>query len=315
MPRPYLNIFVDAGGRGRFRVLIMGNVFAMAQNTDSTASLVALLDLEQLDHDVFTGRVPSRLAIADVGAGERPLGEQRQRVYGGQIAAQSLAAALRTVRRPVHSLHAYFVSGADPDRPVRFAVERIRDGRSISNRQVRATQDGLVLFTLSASFHEPAEGVSHAEPMPDVPDPDTLPAPQGAEAFEWSSTDLRFVEQWGQAAGGAHVASRQVWMRVAEPLPPENAALQACALTYASDLTLIRTALAPHQAVVERRGITLASLDHSIWFHRPVRADDWMLYSSVSPSASDSRALAVGNLFARDGRLAATVIQEGLLRV
>jgi acyl-CoA thioesterase-2 len=256
------------------------------------------------------------MAPAEVGAGDRLFEGQRERVYGGQVAAQALAAALHTVpTRPVRSMHAYFVAGAAPGSPILYSVERLRDGRGVSNRQVRATQDGRVLLTLSASFNDGPDGVDHQDPMPAVAGPDELPPSDGAEGFGWSSIDLRFVDRWIHDEDGPQVARRMVWMRVGETLPWADAGLHACALTYASDLTLIRTALAPHRDIVESRGIVMASLDHAIWFHRHVRADEWLLYSSVSPSASGSRALAIGYVFSRRGELAATVVQEGMLRV
>ncbi|GAC1574541.1 MAG: acyl-CoA thioesterase II [Candidatus Dormibacteria bacterium] len=280
------------------------------------STIAALLDLERVGDDVFASSVGARMAPAEVGAGDNLIDGQRERVYGGQVVAQALAAAVRTVDgRAVQSLHAYFVAGAVPGGAIHYAVERVRDGRSVTNRQVRATQDGRVLLTLGAAFHDGSDGVVHQDPMPQVPDPETLPASDGAERFAWSSIDLRFVDRWIHDEAGPHVARRTVWMRVAEALPWVDDCMHACALTYASDLSLIRTALAPHAAVVDSRGIVMASLDHSIWFHRPVRADEWLLYSSVSPSASRSRALAIGYVFRRDGELAATVVQEGLLRV
>jgi acyl-CoA thioesterase-2 len=285
------------------------------EDVSASTRLELLFELEQVAPGRFVGSAPSRLATAEIGRGDAGTEGRRQRVYGGQIAGQSLAAATRTVSgRAVHSLHGYFVAGADACQPIEYEVDRGRDGHTLSSRQVRAVQAGRVLFTLSASFTVPGtSGVTHQDPMPAVPEPESVEPAVGAEAFRWSGIDLRFVQQWG--AGAAHAARRQVWLRLAERLHSDDPMLHASALTYLSDLTLIRTALAPHQEVVGTRGMVLASLDHSIWFHRAARADEWLLYSSVSPSAAGSFALAVGNLFSRDGALVATVAQQGLLRV
>jgi acyl-CoA thioesterase-2 len=279
-------------------------------------SLDHLLELTEISTDRFVGVSPSRLATAEIGGDDRIGDDQRQRVYGGQVAAQSLAAAVRTVTgRSVHSLHGYFVAGADAYTPIEYVVERIRDGRNLSSRQVRAIQSGKVLFTMTASFGVPGSGVTHQDPMPEARAPEDLAPPVGAEAFAWSGVDLRFVERWSTGGDAAHVARRKVWVRLAQPLASADPVLHACALTYLSDLTLIRTALGPHQEVIRERGMVLASLDHAIWFHRSARADEWLLYSAVSPSAAGSFALAIGNLFSRDGELVATVAQQGLLRV
>jgi acyl-CoA thioesterase-2 len=258
---------------------------------------------------------PARLAHAQVDGGDVATPDQLQRVYGGQLLGQALSAAFRTVTdRDAHSMHAYFVAGADPRLPITYRVSRTKDGRSVSLRQVLGEQAGRTLLVLVASFQNPQPGVAHHDPMPAVADPEDLPPSAGAERFEGSSIDLRFVERWKTPDGRSHGSRRLVWMRLQERLR-DDAASQACALAYVSDLALIRTALARHQETVNTRGVTLASLDHALWFHTPVQTDEWMLYSAISPAASGGRALALGTIYRRDGIPAATVAQEGLLRV
>jgi acyl-CoA thioesterase-2 len=222
----------------------------------------------------------------------------------------------------VHSLHAYFVRPGDPSVPIIYEVERIRDGRSFTTRRVLAVQRGETIFTLSASFQLAQEGLEHTDPAPvGVPGPEELP-----DLGEWLSDvrtflsgvprplDLRFVEPpfWSPRRGPASDAPVHVWMR-ADGTLPDDPLLQVCLLTYASDLTLLGSVLVPH---TERMGdVGLASLDHAMWFHRPFRADEWLLYECRSPSASGSRGLAEGRFSTRDGRLVATAVQEGLVRL
>ncbi|MGA8116355.1 MAG: acyl-CoA thioesterase II [Actinocatenispora sp.] len=275
--------------------------------------LLSLLDLEPIEVNIFRGRSPT------VG---------RQRVFGGQVAGQALVAAGRTVEpdRPVHSLHGYFVRPGDPRVPIVYSVEKIRDGRSFSVRRTTAVQHGQPIFFMSASFHSPEKGLDHQTQMPDdVPPPEQVPtiAERMARYPErlgvWSrapqSVDVRYVGEPGWVRSGDRPASAQqrVWMRIAGTLP-DSPLLQACALTYASDLTLLDSVLSWHGEVWGEDGFAGASLDHALWFHRPFRADDWFLYDCASPSASDARGLATGRIFAADGRHVATVVQEGLLR-
>jgi acyl-CoA thioesterase-2 len=282
--------------------------------TSQPSSIAGLFELETQGRDSFTARAPARLAHAEVDAADTTSADQLRRVYGGQLLSQALSAAWRTVTdRDVHSLHAYFVAGANPDLPIAYRVQRTKDGRSVSVRQVLGEQGGRTLLVLLASFQAQQPGIEHHDPMPAVPAPEELPSSAGAEAFEWSGIDLRFAERW-QTSGGSHGSRRLVWMRVQEQLPADRAA-QACGLAYMSDLALIRTALARHQGAIAERGVTLASLDHSMWFHAPVRTADWLLYSAVSPEASGGRALALGTIYRRDGVPVATVAQEGLLRI
>jgi acyl-CoA thioesterase II len=270
--------------------------------------LVGLLDLEQLELNLFRGISPPHSPT---------------RVFGGQVAGQALVAAGRTVEpeRAVHSLHSYFLRPGDPRVPIVFDVERVRDGRSFTTRRVRAVQHGEVIFTLGASFQLPQRGVEHAEPPPTgVPAPEDLP-----DLGEWlrgertflsgvpRPLDLRFVEAplWTSRRGPATDEPQRVWMR-ADGTLPHDPMLHVCLLTYASDLTLLASVLAPHPPM---RQVAMASLDHAMWFHHPFRADEWLLYECRSPSASGSRGLATGRFFTRDGRLVVTAVQEGMVRV
>ncbi|WP_432995156.1 acyl-CoA thioesterase [Dactylosporangium sp. CA-233914] len=285
----------------------------MAGGQDAVDELVRLLDLEALGDDRFLGMSP-------------PDGPQR--VFGGQVAGQALVAAGRTVdrERRVHSLHGYFVRPGDPDVPITYTVENIRDGRSFSVRRSVAEQHGEVIFFMSASFHRPEEGLDHAEPAPaDVPPPDEVPtmmerlAKYEERSGIWSLVpkpiDVRYVGEPGWVPAGDRPAeSRQrVWMRLAGKLP-DDPVLHTCVLTFASDLTLLDSVLSTHGAVWGPGGFVGASLDHAMWFHRPFRADEWFLYDSSSPSASGARGLATGRMFTLDGRHIATAVQEGLLR-
>ena len=271
--------------------------------------LVALLDLEQLELNLFRGVSPP----------ERPT-----RVFGGQVAGQALVAAGRTVEtgRSVHSLHAYFVRPGDPRVPIVYEVERVRDGRSFTTRRVRAVQRGEVIFALSASFQLPQDGVEHTEPAPvGVPAPESLPD-LGERLRESGGylvglprpLDLRFVDAppWSEARGPVTDDPMRVWMR-ADGTLPDDPLLHVCLLTYASDLTLLPSVLARHE--VHMGEVQMASLDHAMWFHRPFRADEWLLYECRSPSASGARGLAEGRFFTRDGRLVVTAVQEGMVRL
>jgi acyl-CoA thioesterase-2 len=275
-------------------------------------ALVELLNLKQLEEDRFVGESPA------VG----PL-----RIFGGQVAGQALVAAGRTVdpSRRVHSLHGYFVRPGDPAELIEYEVENIRDGRSFSVRRSVARQHGKVIFFMSASFHRPESGLDHHEPGPDVPPPEELPSLADLLArYPERSTnarlrdrpiDIRYIGQPGWVPAGERTAAerQRVWMRVDGTLP-DDPLLHACALTYASDLTLMDAVLSVHGAVWGPGGFVGASLDHALWFHRHFRADEWFLYDCTSPSASDARGLATGRMFTRDGRNIATAVQEGLLR-
>jgi acyl-CoA thioesterase-2 len=273
--------------------------------------LVWLLDLEQIEVNIFRGRSPETRV---------------QRVYGGQVAAQALVAAGRTVgvELVVHSLHSYFLRAGDPSVPIVYEVERVRDGRSFSTRRTVAIQHGLPIFFMAASFQRVQDGLDHQTEMPDAPEPESLltiaehiaPFPERLEAWsrEPRPVDVRYVDVPGWVGSGVREpTTRQlVWFRVDGTLPSDPM-VHACALTYASDLTLLDSVLATHGRVWGE--VSGASLDHALWFHRPVRVDEWVLYDCESPSASGARGLATGRLYSRDGRLVASAVQEGLLRV
>jgi acyl-CoA thioesterase II len=277
---------------------------------DVVDALVKLLDLEPIEVNIFRGVSPD---------------EERQRIFGGQVAGQALVAAARTVEpdRRVHSLHAYFLRAGDPKVPVLYEVERLRDGGSFTTRRVAAIQHGKVIFNMSASFQVPEEGFDHAATMPDVPAADDLPTMRerlveaGVEMPPWFDRprpiDIRHVD-WPDADGVRSLEPRQnVWLRAAGTLP-DDPLLHTIVLTYASDMTLLDTSTLPHGGNWFDPSVFMASLDHAMWFHRSFRADDWLLYSQDSPSSSGGRGLSRGLVFAADGRLVATVVQEGLIR-
>ena len=275
-------------------------------------SLVELLDLEQLEVNLFRGVSPP---------------ERNARVFGGQVAGQALVAAGRTVPddRLVHSLHAYFIRPGDPSIPIVYEAERVRDGRSFTTRRVLAIQHGEAIFSLSASFQLAQRGLEHSEPMPDdVPDPESLPDIGARVAaggdVGWMSgvprpLDLRFVEGplWSGSRSEASTRPQRVWMRGDGALPDDHL-LHQCMLTYASDLTLLGSVLARHDLTATSE-VQMASLDHAVWFHCGFRADEWLLYEVYSPVASGSRGLSTGRFFRQDGALVATTVQEGLVRV
>ena len=262
----------------------------------SLEALLKLLDLEPLEVDLFRGASPET---------------NLQRVFGGQVAGQALVAAGRTVEadRRVHSLHAYFLRPGDPTRPIIYEVDRSRDGRSFTTRRVVALQHGRQIFTMSASFQAPEDGIEHQLPMPSSTDPESLPVIEGPEARAWSSIDLRFVPHTDDSPLG-----QQVWLRAAEALP-DDPLTHVCVLAYASDLTLLSSTIRPHDISRWDRNLKMASLDHAMWFHRPFRADSWLLYDQLSPAATGGRGLASGRIFSADGALVASVVQEGLVRV
>ncbi len=266
-------------------------------------SLIDLLDLEQIEVNIFRGRSPS---------------DWRQRVFGGQVAGQALVAAGRTVPpdRPVHSLHAYFIRPGDPSTPIVYTVDRVRDGRSFTTRRVSAIQHGETIFTLSASFHHPEPGIQHTAAMPPVPPPDTIAqlADDGSRAG--NPIDLRFVGPSRVDSGGQRIADTEhnlVWLRANGELP-DDPLLHVCLMTYASDLTLLDSVLRRHGLTWVDGRTTGASLDHAMWFHRPFRADRWLLYDQESPTAAGARGLAWGHVFTDEGELVVSVVQEGLVR-
>ena len=278
--------------------------------------LIDILELEQLEVNLFRGLSPD---------------EDRQRVFGGQVAGQALVAAGRTVAdgQPVNSLHAYFLRAGDPRIPIIYEVDRIRDGKSFTTRRVVAIQHGRPIFNLSASFHVPEDGPEHQYPMPDAPDPETLPtirehlepyADRFPPAFvDWIRRE-RPIDQrstrlprWLDPSPAVREPEQLIWFR-ADGTLPDDPLLHACVVAYASDLTLLDTAVMAHARSWDDDRFMIASLDHAMWFHRPLRADQWLLYHQKSPSASDARGLAEGFIYRQDGALAVTVIQEGLIR-
>ncbi|HEX3590498.1 MAG TPA: acyl-CoA thioesterase II [Pseudonocardiaceae bacterium] len=274
--------------------------------------LVALLDLERIEENIFRGVSPA----------ESPV-----RVFGGQVAGQALVAAGRTVpsERRVHSMHAYFIRPGDPRIPIVYEVDPIRDGRSFTTRRVTAIQRGKAIFALSASFQLDEPGIDHSEQMPDVPAPETLAtfAEQVEPLGELGKQrmrlprpiDIRYATEpaW-QTRGTPGDARTQVWMR-ADGVLPDDQLLHVCVLTYCSDMTLLDSVLARHGVYWGLDDVNGASLDHALWFHRPFRADQWVLYDTTSPTASGARGLATGRFFTQSGTHIATVVQEGLLRV
>jgi acyl-CoA thioesterase-2 len=272
--------------------------------------LIALLDLEDIEVNIFRGRSPD---------------EDRQRVFGGQVAGQALVAATRTVSGDfaVHSLHSYFLRPGDPHSPILYEVERTRDGHSFTTRRVLAIQHGEAIFGLSASFHRPEDGFDHQVPMPlDRPDPETLPdfharlAPWKDQLGEWYTRprpiDTRYCDWYPPDDRSSKPPFQDVWFRANGTLP-DDPVLHAVVATYASDMTVLDTSVQPHGGSGLGH-IFMASLDHAMWFHRPFRADEWLLYSQDSPSASGGRGLGRGLMFTHDGRLVVSVVQEGLIR-
>jgi acyl-CoA thioesterase-2 len=281
----------------------------------SAGELLALLDLEPLEVDLFRGRQPETAM---------------QRVFGGQVAAQALRAAYATVDPAyrLHSLHSYFLRPGDTAVPIVYDVERIRDGRSFATRRSVARQHGRAIFYVTASFHVEEPGFEHQSAMPEVPSPEDCPTlgdlfrkltgrpDDGSWEREWAALDVRYAADsrpGGTLVGPAEPARAQIWIRVAGDVP-DDPVVHDCLLAYASDLTLLGVALVPHGLLISSPKVQPASLDHSMWFHRGFRADEWMLYDQRSPSASGGTGFAVGSVFSRDGRLIASVAQEGLIR-
>ena len=276
--------------------------------------LLSILDLEPLEHNLFRGSSPQ------VGW---------QRVFGGQVIGQALVAAARTVEgRIAHSLHGYFLRPGDPAVPILYEVDRIRDGRSFTTRRVAAIQHGRPIFSMEVSFQLAEAGLDHQIAMPAVPPPEELPsesdisslylegAPESVRRY-WERErpiELRPVDLRHYLGREALEPSQYVWVRATGRLP-DDPEIHRCVLAYASDMTLLDTALFPHGRMVFDPDLQAASLDHAMWFHRPFRADDWLLYAEDSPSASGGRGFNRGSLFSRDGQLVASVAQEGLIRV
>jgi acyl-CoA thioesterase-2 len=278
------------------------------------ADLVKLLDLEQLEVNLFRGE--SR----DIGSAQ---------VFGGQVLGQALSAASRTVEgRVAHSLHAYFLRRGDFNAPIVYNVDRSRDGQSFSSRRVVAIQHGEQIFNMAASFQIVEEGFDHQIQMPQVPSPEELPndTEQMREILDRLPErvrriaerprpfEFRMVQSVDYLKPQKTAPSRQVWLKAVSRLPDDET-LHRCLLAYVSDFYLLDTSTLPHGATAFSNNVIMASIDHAMWFHRPLRVDEWLLYVLESPSASGARGFARASVFARDGRLVATTAQEGLIRV
>lgn len=278
--------------------------------------LIDLLQLERLEENLFRGQ--SR----DIGT---------RFVFGGQVLGQALSAAQRTVSdsaRTVHSLHAYFLRAGDIEAPIVYEVERTRDGKSFATRRTSAIQHGQQIFVMSASFHVDEPGAEHQLSMPEVPRPDDLEAPEPIDPLKFSHISAK-LQRWLSMNGPfefRHVYPRDeikvpkrppfqhVWFRLVDRIGDEQV-LHRALLAYASDFHLIGTTTYPHGISYLQPNVQMASLDHAMWFHRPFRIDEWLLYSCDSPSAQGARGLARGMIFTADGRLVASTAQEGLIRV
>jgi acyl-CoA thioesterase II len=283
---------------------------------NSVPELLDILQLERIDLDLYRGQQPDTAL---------------QRVFGGQVAAQALFAASQTVSDDVavHSLHSYFLRPGDTTIPILYDVERIRDGRSFSTRRVVARQHGKSIFYMTASYQIQEIGFDHQDAMPSVPAPEqcmtmgkVLRDLTGRDddtswEREWAALDVRYAAD-STSGGGLELsgepARAQIWLKAAGAVPADPV-LNACVLTYASDLTLLGVSLVPHDVFIGSPDVSAASLDHSMWFHRPFRVDDWLLYDQHSPSASGGRGFAIGRVFDRAGSLVASVAQEGLIRL
>jgi len=287
-------------------------MWRMPQSIDE---LVALLDLETLEDGLYRGRQPET---------------SLQRVFGGQVAGQALAATMRTVEpgRIVHSLHAYFLRPGDVSVPILYAVENTRDGRSFSSRRVVARQHGRPIFYMATSHQVPEDGLEHQDSMPTVAAPEDCPElgdvlatitkrPREDWDYEWAALEVRYAgdsREGGGLSDPDHPAVSRVWLRASGRLS-DDPAVHAAVLAYASDLTLLSASVVPHGVYIGDPRLVPASLDHAMWFHRPFRADEWLLYDQVSPSASGGRGLSTGRLFTQQGRLIASVAQEGMVRL
>jgi acyl-CoA thioesterase II len=277
------------------------------------ADLLQLLDLERLEMNLFRG------VSRDIGSPQ---------VFGGQVLGQALMAASRTVEpdRAVHSLHSYFLRRGDFNAPIVYEVDRSRDGASFTNRRVVAIQHGRQIFHLSASFQRPEEGPDHQVEAPAVTPPDQLPdltatvrrrlqdLPDQRRRFWERDRPFEFRSVEAIDEGRPRPGVRHIWFRLAGQCP-DDAVLHRCLLAYVSDFHLLETATLPHGLSFHTGDVLLASLDHGMWYHRPFRIDDWLLYALISPSSSGARGMAFGRVFDRAGRLVASTAQEGLMRV
>jgi acyl-CoA thioesterase-2 len=280
---------------------------------DAVSELVAMLDLERIEMNLFRGFSP------DDGV---------KRVFGGQVIGQALVAAYRTVEnRTCHSLHAYFIRPGDPSVPILYEVDRARDGKSFTTRRVVAIQHGEQIFNLAASFQAPESGFTHQAPMPKVKMPDELKSEDELRALakdhipkEYQKQfarprpiELKPVDPRAMISPEKTAARKEMWLR-ARGRVGEDVALQQCLLAYASDMGILDTATKPHGVNWFTGGVQMASLDHAMWFHEPFNIEEWLLYAMDSPSASGARGFNRGEVFTQEGKLVASVVQEGLIR-
>jgi acyl-CoA thioesterase-2 len=277
-------------------------------------TMLDVLNIEQLEVNLFRGRSPQ---------------DRWQRVFGGQVIGQALVAAIRTVEgRSPHSLHAYFLIGGDPKVPIIYEVDRIRDGKSFTTRRVVAIQHGQAIFTLMVSFHNDEPGLEHQSSMPDVPPPEDLPSeaeikatilptmPEAVQRYYMSERpiEMRPVEYDRYLGKKPPNGKFNVWIRTTDKLP-DDPAIHQCVLAYASDMSLLDAALAPHGRSLYEQDFMGASLDHALWLHRSFRTDEWLLYAQESPNMTGARGFSRGLIYRRDGALVASVAQEGLVRL
>jgi acyl-CoA thioesterase-2 len=273
--------------------------------------IIKLFDVEPIEKNLYRGQ-----------------NHATEHVFGGQVLAQAITAAYRTVQAPheLHSLHAYFLRPGDWQRPILYEVDRIRDGRSFTTRRVAAIQHGKAIFSLSCSWQKREEGLEHSQPMPDVPPPEALRGDLEAYkalvkahpemprfGFRFEAIDSRAVERILMGDSGEHPPFKNTWLRARDRLPDEPE-VHLALLAYMSDLDFMSTSMLPHGRNALRGSIRGASLDHSIWYHRPFRADEWLLFAKESPNASGARGFVRGHFFNRDGELVATAAQECLIR-
>ncbi|XOV89653.1 MAG: acyl-CoA thioesterase [Pseudomonadota bacterium] len=270
----------------------------MSSTETPLQELVRLLDIEQIEENLFRGFHPPG---------------RKHRLFGGQIIAQALMAAARTVTtdRPVHSLHAYFLRPGDPGTPAIFDVERIRDGRSFTTRRIVVIQRGEAIFNMDASFQVREEGLQHAFDMPDLRPPTESEIPDAIRGGPFLSFQ---VDHKRLTSESPQPPLRNIWFRANGPVP-DDPLMHRALLAYESDSALLSTARLPHRGSYQRDRMQMASLDHSIWFHEPFDVGDWLLYSMDSPAAANSRGYNRGTIYSADGRLVASCMQEGLMRI
>jgi acyl-CoA thioesterase-2 len=260
-----------------------------------------ILDLEALEENIYRGSVYN------------PESGYLSRTFGGHIAGQALVSAVRSVdaKYHVHSLHGYFLRPGDATKPAIYLVDRPRDGGSFATRRVNAVQNGEVIFSMGASFQTPQDGIEHQDEMPAAVPPDDLQSDEAGPIAQFAEWDIRRVPRELVTTLPGKASQQQVWFKHRDPLP-DDPLLHICALAYMSDLTLLGSAQVTHTE--ERPHLMVASLDHAMWFMRPFRADEWLLYDQSSPSAGGGRALTQGKIFTQHGDMVASVMQEGLTR-